>query len=56
MPHPPHRTPWHKNWRTWVIVLLMLAGMGIYVLTLDDPLAVLGFPRSAPTPAGAPAR
>ena len=26
----------HKDWRTWVVVGLMLAAIGIYVFTLDD--------------------
>jgi Co/Zn/Cd efflux system component len=26
----------HKDWRTWVVVLLMLAGMFMYVATLDE--------------------
>ncbi len=26
----------HKDWRTWVVIGLMLAAIGIYVLTLDD--------------------
>jgi len=28
----------HKDWRTWVVVGLMLAAIGIYVVTLDDSL------------------
>ncbi len=26
----------HKDWRVWLAVLVMLAAMFIYVLTLDD--------------------
>jgi hypothetical protein len=26
----------HKDWRTWAVIALMLAAIGIYVLTLDD--------------------
>ena len=26
----------HKDWRTWLVVALMLAAIGMYVLTLDD--------------------
>ena len=26
----------HKDWRAWLALGLMLAAMGIYVLTLDD--------------------
>ncbi len=28
----------HKDWRTWVVVGLMLTAMAIYVLTLDDSI------------------
>ena len=28
----------HKDWRTWVVIGLMLAAMGIYVLTLDESM------------------
>ena len=28
----------HKDWRTWVVVGLMLTAMIIYVLTLDDSI------------------
>jgi hypothetical protein len=31
----------HKDWRVWVAVILMLAAMIIYVLTLDDSLLAL---------------
>lgn len=36
----PHRPP-HKDWRIWVAVVLMLAAILIYVLTLDDSLLSL---------------
>ena len=26
----------HKDWRTWVVVAVMLAAIGMYVFTLDD--------------------
>jgi hypothetical protein len=26
----------HKNWRTWLVIGLMLAAIGVYVVTLDD--------------------
>ena len=32
----------HKDWRVWVAVILMLAAMIIYVLTLDDSLLAFG--------------
>jgi len=46
-----HRRPGiHKDWRTWVAVVVMLCAIGIYVLTLDDSVEV-----SAESAAGAPA-
>jgi hypothetical protein len=38
----------HKDWRTWAVVLLMLAAMGAYVLSLDE--------EDAPSNAGDPLR
>jgi len=32
----PTRKGLHKDWRAWLALGLMLAAMGIYVLTLDD--------------------
>ena len=26
----------HKDWRTWVVVAVMLAAIGMYVASLDD--------------------
>ena len=26
----------HKDWRTWTVLIVMLAAIGAYVLTLDD--------------------
>jgi hypothetical protein len=40
----------HKNWVTWVVIGLMLAGMAVYVLTDDESLV----PGEAPQP-GMPA-
>ncbi len=28
----------HKDWRTWLVIAVMLAAIGIYVLTLDDSI------------------
>jgi len=28
----------HKDWKTWVVIGIMLAAIGIYVLTLDDSM------------------
>jgi hypothetical protein len=41
--HPHHhqheggkKTGLHKDWRAWLVVLLMLAGMFMYVASLDE--------------------
>ncbi len=38
----------HKDWRSWVVVGLMLAAMAAYVLTLDDSV----IPGARPTAQG----
>jgi hypothetical protein len=38
----------HKDWRTWAVIILMLAAIGTYVLTLDDSI----HPGIAAPPAG----
>lgn len=43
--HGGGKRPLHKDWRLWVGVVLMLAAMAAYVLTLDESL----FPGSNPT-------
>jgi hypothetical protein len=46
----------HKDWRTWTVVLLMLAGILTYVATLDLaflPWSKSGQRTSAPMPADA---
>ena len=35
---PPSKSGLHKDWRLWVVVGLMLLGMVIYILTLDESL------------------
>jgi hypothetical protein len=35
-PHTRRKKGLHKDWRTWVVVLLMLAAMAIYVLSFDE--------------------
>jgi hypothetical protein len=42
--HPDSEQPrreLHKDWRMWVAVVLMLAAIMIYVLSLDDSLLSL---------------
>jgi hypothetical protein len=38
----------HKDWRTWLGVALMLAAIGMYVLTLDDSMVPVS-PTGSPT-------
>jgi hypothetical protein len=50
-----HRpAPWwarlHKDWRTYVVVGLMLLAMAVYVLTLDESRVPWGKPKP-PVPA-----
>lgn len=42
----PHggKRPMHKDWRLWVGVILMLAAIVAYVLTLDESLLPGGTP------------
>ena len=47
--HHDHRPYWkhaHQDWRVWVAVFVMIAGMAIYVMS--DDFAFL--PRSRPQP------
>ncbi len=58
--HPGHqqsqRPGIHKDWRTWVAVIVMLGAIGIYVLTLDDSVEVMDETAAgAPASAGSPA-
>jgi hypothetical protein len=32
------RKKWHKDWRAWLAIVLMLAAIITYVLTLDDSI------------------
>jgi len=56
--HVTHkRRPLHHDWRVWVGVVLMLAAMAMYVLSLDEQLGPAGerVPAAdAPPPAVAP--
>jgi hypothetical protein len=40
----------HKDWRTWVVIGLMMAAISIYVLTLDESVQPVPAPQQ-----GAPA-
>jgi hypothetical protein len=35
---PPRNRPIHHRWQFWVAVILMLVGMGVYVMTMDESL------------------
>ena len=35
--HPSHGKM-HKDWRVWLVLLLMLAAILMYVLSLDDSM------------------
>jgi hypothetical protein len=41
--HEHHQVPWsqrwHKDWRLWTVVVLMLVAMAVYVLSLDESIA-----------------
>ena len=58
--HPTHkRRAFHRDWRTWLVVLLMLGTMAIYLLTMDESIqpgnSVPGQPMpAAPAPPAAP--
>lgn len=55
--HPKDRgRKWHKDWRVWTVVVLMLAALAAYVLTLDDFTTLLGRPAAKAAPADAGAR
>jgi len=40
------RRPFHKDWRVWTGIVLMLAAITIYVLSLDDSLLSLSAVRT----------
>jgi len=45
----------HRDWRTWLIIGLMLAAIGTYVLTLDESVQPGGAAQSGLPAAAAPA-
>lgn len=44
------RRPFHKDWRVWTAVVLILAAMASYILTNDEVMH-----PTTPNPQGAPA-
>ncbi len=50
--HPPRR-PFHRDWRVWVGVVLILGALASYVLTNDEVLRPAApVPQTAPVAAG----
>ncbi|MFZ5450518.1 MAG: hypothetical protein ACOZF2_01400 [Thermodesulfobacteriota bacterium] len=48
----PPRKGLHKDWRAWLALILMLAAIGMYVLTLDDSVVPeITTTNAAPPPA-----
>ena len=45
----------HRDWRTWLVLALMLAAIATYVLTLDDSIQPGGAARGGLPAAAAPA-
>ncbi|MEI7865726.1 MAG: hypothetical protein WCI38_10180 [Chthoniobacterales bacterium] len=44
------KRPIHKDWRAWTVVLLMLAAMAAYVLSMDESIQP-GRPQGEAMPA-----
>ena len=42
--HHSPKTAWHKDWRTWTVVGLMLAAMAVYVLSVDESVGPAATP------------
>ena len=36
--HPPRKRGVHKDWRAWLVVILMLAAMWMYLRSMDESL------------------
>jgi hypothetical protein len=54
--HSKANAPWrpHHDWRFWAAVVLMLAGMAAYVLSMDESLRPGGVKPAQPSiPVGA---
>ena len=44
----------HKDWRAWLVIGLMLAAIGIYVVTLDDSVQSVNVPQQGVPATAAP--
>ena len=40
----------HKDWRTWLVIAVMLGAIGMYVASLDDAVVPDESAPSAPAP------
>ena len=48
---------WHKDWRVWAMVLLMLIALAAYIFPLDGLYALFGSPKGkAPVSQTAPSK
>ena len=57
--HPPRKRGAHKDWRAWLVVILMLAAMWMYLRTMDESIQPggemkPGMPAAPGPPAPAP--
>jgi hypothetical protein len=57
--HPPRKRGVHKDWRAWLVVILMLAAMWMYLRTMDESIQPdgqlkPGMPAAPGPPAPAP--
>ncbi len=34
-PHQPEARKWHRDWRIWLMVIIMIGGIIVYLATLD---------------------
>jgi hypothetical protein len=53
--HPPYWKRAHRDWRIWFCVIVMLAAMGVYLVTGDLRWRIHGQPQQSPQPISAPA-
>ncbi len=49
--HKSAKRPPHKDWRAWLVVILMLAAMAAYIWSLDESLEPGGDTEQPPVPA-----
>jgi hypothetical protein len=42
--HHAPKAAWHKDWRTWTVVALMLAAMAVYVMSVDESVGPAATP------------